>query len=411
MADHSRPIVANAWERWRNVWHVVYYGALLIVTGLALLDRPTGAALWVILSLTLLIAVGYWFVIVRHPEWVGQPQPVSALYFALTAIASFVLVGYRPIYFMFAFSLIGHLFRVLPIRWAMPGFVILLLSLLGQLAVIIGWSPLSAPFLITAVASLAFGVILALWIENILTQSRQRQKLIEELEATRRGLAEAERRAGALDERQRLAREIHDTLAQGFISVVVHLEAAESALPPGAEVTHKHIDQARQTARESLAEARRVIWAIRPELLERASLPDALAQVVTRWKDDTGLAAALNVTGTPSALPPEVEVTVLRAAQEALANIRKHAQATQANVTLSYMSDVIMLDVQDDGGGFDSAVALALSKDQTGGGFGLTAMRERIEQLGGSLLVESAPGPQRGTTLVIEIPLSTKDTQ
>ena len=133
--------------------------------------------------------------------------------------------------------------------------------------------------------------------------------------------------------------------------------------------------------------------------------------MVTRWKDDTGLAAALNVTGTPSALPSEVEVTVLRATQEALANVRKHARATQANVTLSYLSDVIMLDVQDDGGGFDSAVAFALSTDQTGGGFGLTAMRERIEQLGGSLLVESAPGPHRGTTLVIQIPVSTKDAQ
>jgi signal transduction histidine kinase len=306
-----------------------------------------------------------------------------------------------------AFSIVwGYGFWLLPIRWAVPTALTFSTLLAGQLLLQADLPPSVLPSWIAAFGMLiVIGLFVAFWINGIIRQSRQRQQLIEELEATRRELAEAERHAGMLEERQRLAREIHDTLAQGFISVVMHLEAAESVLPPGAEMTHKHLDQARQTARESLAEARRMIWANRPDLLEQASLPEALAHVITRWKAETGQAAELAITGTPGSLPPDVEVTLLRATQEALANVRKHARAGQVNVTLSYMSDVLTLDVHDDGSGLELAMPTGEGLGIKGG-FGLIAMRERVEQLGGSLLVESTPG--EGTTVVIEIPLSTQ---
>jgi signal transduction histidine kinase len=222
-------------------------------------------------------------------------------------------------------------------------------------------------------------------------------------------LVEGAQRAAVLEERQRLAREIHDTLAQDSASIVMHLEAAEGALQAGPHgdtdslaAVQEHLDQARHTAREGLAQARRLVWALRPDLLEGASLPTALERVVTRWSRDNGVAANATTTGTAYCLPAEVEVTLLRAAQEALTNIRKHAQASQVAVTLSYMGDVVVLDVQDDGLGFSLAQPVAPPAAQVEGGFGLTAMRERVEQLGGTLLIESAPG--EGTTLVIEIP-------
>lgn len=212
------------------------------------------------------------------------------------------------------------------------------------------------------------------------------------------------RKAGMLSERQRLAREIHDTLAQGFTSIVMNLEAAEGALPEEVSEearTKWHLDQARFTARESLTEARRLVWDLRPESLDNASLPEALAQLAARWTDTAGIEASVNASGTLRPIPDEAEVTLVRMVQEALANVLKHAGASRVVVTLSYMNDLVALDVIDDGAGFDTNQALGETPE---GGFGLTAMRQRVEQLGGSLSVESAPG--EGTTLVAELPLA-----
>jgi signal transduction histidine kinase len=247
---------------------------------------------------------------------------------------------------------------------------------------------------------------------------RESQSLLVELQEAHRQLQRYSEQVEELTlvrERQRLAREIHDTLAQGFTSIVMHLEAAEAALldearrPPlpgvqgDMEALQQHLDQARGTARESLAQARRLVWALRPEILEGTTLADALKRVAARWTDESGICATVSVTGTAYALPPEVEVTLLRAAQEALTNVRKHARAGQVTVTLSYMGDLVVLDVQDNGVGFDPARLSTLPGTEGAGGFGLTAMRERVEQLGGTLLVETVPG--EGTTLVVEIPL------
>lgn len=204
-----------------------------------------------------------------------------------------------------------------------------------------------------------------------------------------------------LRERQRLAREIHDTLAQGFTSIVMHLEAAEQALPADPEITERHLDQARSTARDSLAQARRVVDDLRPELLESTPFDQAIARVVEQWAAHSGVAAEFKVTGEIRPLHPQVEVTLLRSSQEALANIRKHAQATNACVTLSYLGDTVILDVEDDGVGL--AQPATTHDGLTSGGFGLVAMRERVAQLGGELFVESEPG--EGTTLSISLPL------
>jgi signal transduction histidine kinase len=215
-------------------------------------------------------------------------------------------------------------------------------------------------------------------------------------------LVEEGRQIGVLAERQRLARKIHDTLAQGFTSIVMHLEAAEQALPASPETALGHIDWARGTARESLAEARRVVWALRPDILEGASLPEAIEHLVGRWSEESGVTASTDVTGTARPLPTHAEATLLRATQEALANVRKHARARNVAVTLSYMVDMVALDVRDDGVGFDPAQN-PRDNGNAAGGFGLAAMRERVEQQGGKLIIESVPG--EGATLVVELPI------
>ena len=210
--------------------------------------------------------------------------------------------------------------------------------------------------------------------------------------------------AGIMRERQRLAHEIHDALAQSFTSVVTNAQAADAALPEDTEATRLHHRQIVRTAREGLSEARRMVQALRPEPLEKASLPEALSNLVRRWSEESRIPASSGITGTYSPLPPDVEAALLRVAQESLTNVRKYARANRTALTLSYMGDLVSLDVRDDGVGFEPDAARPPGSSTDGGGFGLGAMRERMSLLGGTLVVESAPG--EGTTITAEIPMA-----
>ena len=182
----------------------------------------------------------------------------------------------------------------------------------------------------------------------------------------------------------------------------MNLEAAEGS-PGGAENPYaRHLDEARATAREGLAEARRIVWALGPGALEGAPLPEALSRLAGRWSKAKGVEADVTVTGEVAPLPTETEVTLLRVAQEALNNVGKHAGATRTVLTLSYMGDRVTLDVVDDGAGFEAAGAALEAGPE--GGFGLRAMRERVEGAGGTLLVESEPGG--GTSLAAGLPVA-----
>lgn len=398
LAATPSPARSHAADRWFVANHVLFYGALTIAASFALAQPGLG---WRprVLSLGLALLCGGWYaaLVLRRPQWWRQPAPML-IYFVGMLVLWVALTMVHPIYMLLIFALYPQFYSLLPLRWAAPGSIALVALTVWRQAAVAGEPiTLDSPLLLAGLASAVFNVALTAWIGGVINQSTQRQQLIEELERTRHELALAERQAGVLEERQRLAREIHDTLAQGFTSIVMHLEAAESALPPQARLVAQHLDQARQAARDSLTEARRLVWALRPDLLERASLADALRQVGERWQAESGIPARIAVTGTPRPLPPEAEVTLLRVAQEALANVRKHARASQIDLTLSYIGDSVILDVQDNGVGLVEPGAASAT-----GGFGVQGMRERVAQLGGSLTLESTPG--EGTTLVVELP-------
>jgi signal transduction histidine kinase len=236
--------------------------------------------------------------------------------------------------------------------------------------------------------------------KTMIAELAQANQRLEEMMAENTGLQAQlltqAREAGAGDERQRMAREIHDTLAQGLTGIITQLEAAQQT---GSEPEReRRIGNAKRLARDSLAEARRSVQALRPQALEDSKLPDALADEVTRWTATSGVSAQAETTGDPRALHPEVEVTLLRVAQEALANVAKHAAAQHAWVTLSYMGDVVTLDVRDDGSGFTQPG----ESSSSGGGFGLIAMRQRVGRLAGPLEIESEPGS--GTAVSASLP-------
>jgi signal transduction histidine kinase len=220
--------------------------------------------------------------------------------------------------------------------------------------------------------------------------NRRLEATIAENEGLHQQLLVQAREAGVLDERRRMAREIHDTLAQGLTGIVTQLQAAEQAAsrtPGDPSGWRRHVDAATRLARDSLTEARRSVDALRPEPLEGCRLSEALTSVAERWSALNGIPAQVTTTGTVRPINSEAEFALLRAAQEALANVARHAHASRVGLTISYMENEVALDVRDDGVGFDPAVS-----ERSDHGFGLIAMRQRIAALSGTLQIESEPG-------------------
>jgi signal transduction histidine kinase len=206
-----------------------------------------------------------------------------------------------------------------------------------------------------------------------------------------------------LDERQRLAGEIHDTLAQGLTGIITQLEAAEQ-LRNDQDEWQRHVEQAQKLARESLSEARRSVQALRPGQLEGSRLPEAFAKLAKTWSETSGVPVRIETNGEAVPLSTELEVTLFRAAQEALTNVAKHANATRVGLTLSYLEDMVLLDVLDDGVGFNVGFESTADAGANGNGYGLSAMRQRLLRVGGSLEIESGPGG--GTAISASVPMS-----
>lgn len=262
-----------------------------------------------------------------------------------------------------------------------------------------------AAFVVLTLLAYVFGQ----WVYNILSDSEEKQRLIDQLQAAQDDLAAAERREGVLAERSRLARDIHDTLAQGYIGVIMHLEAADSVRATQPDKAEFHLKQAEEVARVGLRQARQVVNDLRPDLLEtHQNTADALRTVVENWSHSNGITATFNENGTSNSIHPETELTLLRTTQEGLANILKHAQADHVQVTLSWIGAQVVLDIEDNGVGFDFDVEASLDQQNNlpegfSGGFGLKSIKERVTESAGELFVESDPA--EGTTLSIILPI------
>lgn len=279
------------------------------------------------------------------------------------------------------------------LRYTIPAVAALSLGIAVLSAAHSGWTTASSVGALGGGAvSLAFALGFGIWISRIIEQSTQRRKLIEELQETRAELADAHQEAGAAAERHRLALEIHDTLAQGFTSIVMLVQAAQAQAGRSEEELRRHLALIERTARENLDEARFLVAALAPAPLQAAPLAEALTRLTEHFFDETGVPARLVVTGTPRPLDGGTEVVLLRVAQEALNNVRRHAAASHVDVELSYVDDSVSVQVRDDGCGFAPAATT---------GFGLRGMRARVEQAGGDVLVDTAPG--KGTRVGVTL--------
>lgn len=209
-------------------------------------------------------------------------------------------------------------------------------------------------------------------------------------------LAQETRELAVLDERNRMAREIHDTLAQGFTGIVLQLEAAEQSLSEAPDSVPVHIDRARSLARESLTEARRSVWALRPSTLEKRRLQDALRREVGLLAEEGKVQATFRASGGTRPVPSDIEDALLRICQESLTNVRRHSAASRAHVQLTFAREHVTLIVRDDGVGFDVT-------SPRGDSFGLTGIEERARHCGGAARIRSELGS--GTMIEVNMPL------
>ncbi|WP_157419751.1 sensor histidine kinase [Actinomadura kijaniata] len=398
----------DARSRWDRIWLLSVYAAVAAASLVVVVRWPQpSSGLLLDFGLAGLVAAWHWWMVTAHPRWPERSAGPMTLYFVVLFGLACWLFAREPIYVLLLLACYPTAFVTLPGWLAYPGVAAVSVALAFPAVLDTGWPP--PPSLLVSVGS---GTALVCAVGGALraleAEASQRRRAYEDLSATHTRLSDLARRnadlqdelldrareAGVLTERTRMARELHDTLAQGLAGILTHLEAADGYVPPD-HPARTHVEVARDTARENLAEARRWMMALRPTPLDAGTLPAAIASVVERWRDGTGTRATMKATGTPVRLRPEAEEALLRAAQEALANVARHARAGEVRVTLSFMDDVVALDVRDDGVGFDPAGA-------GGGGFGLTAMRHRVARFAGTLEIESAPG--RGTALSVSIP-------
>lgn len=380
---------------------------------------------------------------------VRRSTGAAAVWLAVVMLAWLVLLALTRDGIWLAFPLFFVQLHLLPTRWALAAVATTTAAAVAGF----GWHTheLTVGTVIGPVLGAAVAVAVVLGYQALFRESEERRRLIEELTATRSELASVEHTAGVMAERERLAREIHDTLAQGLSSIQLLLRAAERAIPGRPETALGHVQHARRTAVDNLAEARRFVRALAPPALEAESLPAALERLCATTAGSSGLAVHFHVSGRPADLPTPHEVALLRIAQSALANTVQHAEAHRIELTLSYMDTEVALDVVDDGRGFvpdgptraaggppagtgrgggptkatGSGPAAghgpATESRQAGGsgpaegsgptgspgptggsGFGLSAMRARARALHGTLVIESAPG--EGTALAVTLP-------
>jgi signal transduction histidine kinase len=382
------------WERTQRLWHTVLYVllaglAVLMIGQTGLTTTERAAALGLLAG----IAVAY---TVAGRRALGSDRLGWALAYLVPAwLAVVVLSAIAPAGYALLFILFPQTWAMLPRTWQAVTWT---LVAAGALALLQAWQAgfgddAAAEAGLTFVANAGLSLLLGLWITGIVRESERRAQLIAALRHAQAELADAERTRGVLEERERLAHEIHDTLAQGFTSVLTLAQAIEAGWEHDPRGARERLSLLQDTARANLGEARALVAALSPVDLDGTDLPEALRRLVDRFSRETGMSARLDVVGEPRALPRATEVVLLRAAQEGLTNVRKHAGATHATITLGFGAGETeaTLDVVDDGRGVNGAAE----------GFGLRGMRERAGAVGGEVTV--GPGRDGGTRLHVDV--------
>jgi signal transduction histidine kinase len=393
--EQARRLTSDAWLRWFLIWDI-YFAIDYVATGALVVARPEPAPARGFAAAAVLVAMAVFYLcygrryiavaqergFVRGRAFAGGLVLMLLVAMVLDSDASYALFAVCPLMFM-----------SLALREAIVAVVVLNLLPVLEALVIDG---ADAAFSILApimAFTIVLGVTMGLWIHRIVSESQERAELITELEERREEVGRLSREAGVAAERARLAAEIHDTLAQGFTSLVTLVQAAESELDRDTDKARRHLTLAARTARENLTEARALVAGLTPSALGTGSLDQAIRRQLERFAEETPVSVTYRADGDSVTLPTVLEVVLLRMVQESLTNVRKHSHATEVTITLHVKETCASMRVTDNGSGFDP--------EQPADGFGLRGMRNRAAEVGGRLQVHSGPS---GTTVELEVP-------
>ncbi|CCH78534.1 putative two component sensor kinase [Nostocoides japonicum T1-X7] len=375
----------------RLTLHALFAALVAFAVGRAVLDG--GARVGLVIATAAVLLLVYLLADPVAQVSDGRPWPapawlavLSALWMVLLALTPDAAYLVFPLFFLYL-----HLLRT---GWALGCVGVATLVAIVGLAAHDRWTVggVVGPLVAATVA-----VVVGLTLRAMAAQQAERAAILAELIATRDELAASERRAGALGERARLAREIHDTVAQGLSSIQLLLHAAERADPDGPGVDA--IRRARASAGDNLTEIRRIIRELAPRPLEEAGLAGALHRLGAETTAVSGIPVTVEATDDLD-LPTETQTALLRIAQGAVSNVVRHSAGRSARIRLTRDADEVVLQVSDDGHGFDAERAARHPTD--GDSFGLRAIRERVDQLSGRIDLDVAP--DRGTTLTVRLP-------
>ena len=371
-------------------WHLLF--GLMAAAALAIV-LANGDGLGSVLLLALLVAA---YLLLGLTALRRQSLPFAIAYLAVAWTLLLLLEARDPATLVLLFALYPQVFVLLPRKGSIAATVVLTIAFSLVLVGRGGWT--ADAWLwngLAAIGYIVFALAIGLYIDGLIRESRRNRDLLNTLRATQDELATAEREAGALEERERIARDIHDTIAQGFTSIVMLSQAGEAALARGdQDNAARRYAEIQETARDNLAEARALVAAMAPPSLERDGLVGALRRLSERHAAETGVPVQFSVLGSPRPLAPSSEVTALRAAQESLANVRRHAGATSIGVVLTFDEDGATVTVTDDGVGFDPAAPRE--------GYGLDGLASRVQVVGG--LVDVASDAGSGTRVRVRVP-------
>ncbi|WP_297006966.1 sensor histidine kinase [uncultured Corynebacterium sp.] len=376
------------------------FGLLLLVTVWAAADgEDAGLTPVVVLAVTFAVVAGVGLARpfpVESPHRYGWLAVLTLLWVALAsqeATASYLALVLFVLYLL-----------LIPAPWGAVATGVLTALAVMLSATVAG--PSTGAVLGPVLSGVA-AIAIAMVVRSMSAVSESRRQLIDELVRTRGLLAESERQAGIVTERERLAHEIHDTVAQGLSSIQLLLHAAERDIPERSDALGR-VRLARTTAAQSLRETRAIIAALQPDDLQEGSFPEALRRLAASASGD-GLRVSVDIEDATTtreggaALPMRVEAGLLRIAQSAVSNVRQHSGADRARITLTVEPGSVRLDVVDDGHGFDRDAVERSAVERAGEGhIGLSAMAHRARSLGGTLEIESTPGG--GTAVVVSVP-------
>ncbi|MFK0004001.1 sensor histidine kinase [Paenarthrobacter sp. NPDC090522] len=398
----------------------VGFAVLLLVAVIRLLAgagaAPSAVALAAGLGLSGALALVYLAGTVlekRHASGASlfDPTPYARWWLATVMLLWLLLLLVSGDFAWVAFPLFFLQLHILPRRAALPAIVVSTALLVGALWFHGRGTPdggLQLAMILGPLFGAGFAVVTGMAYRALFQEAESQRLVADELRRTRAELARTQHEAGMVSERERLAREIHDTLAQGFSSIILMGRSAEKALADGQpETAQERLRTVQETASANLAEARSFVRGLRSPDLAQSGLVDTLSRLCAKTETEaaargTDLRCRFELVGSPVELPGSYQTTLLRAAQASLANVWAHAHAHAAVVTLSFPGTEVTMDVFDDGVGFDSTTLAGTARGD-GTGVGLSGLRERLAALDGSMEIESAPG--EGTVVAIRLPL------